>query len=82
MRTIPRFHEDMNVRSDDNINKLKTVEHFLRNKQKPIDPKLSGTETTTSSTEQTFRNFKNDNNATPLKNRNFGTNMNIEYIYK
>lgn len=73
----PRFHEEMSAEIGVNTKKLKTVEHFLRSKQKPIDPSLGGVvETTTESTEQKFRNFQNpsENAATSLKSGSLGTN--------
>lgn len=75
MRPVPRFHEDLSEENDPNANKLKTVEDFLRNKQKPIDPKLGGVDTSVSA-KTTFRDIKNpnDKSVTPLKNGNFGMN--------
>lgn len=68
-RTLPRFHEDLNETNDPNT--MKTVEHFLRSKQKPIDPNLSGVDTTVS----TFRaSNQNGKNVSPLQNGNFGRN--------
>lgn len=71
VRTLPRFHEELNEKNDPN--RMKTVEHFLRSKQKPIDPNLSGVDTTVS----TFRaSNQNDKNVSPLQNGNFGRNNN------
>lgn len=73
---LPRFHEDLNERYDFSAGKLRTVEHFVRNKQKPIDPNLGGSDTTRLSTKPAFRDVKssNDKNMAPLSNANFGTN--------
>lgn len=73
---LPRFHEDWNERNDFSADKLRTVEHFVRSKQKPINPNLGGSETTRLSTKPSFRDMKssNDKNVAPLSNGNFGTN--------
>lgn len=60
---LPRFHEDMNEKSDE---RKQTVEHIVRSKQMPIDPNLSGIDTAIS----TFRD--NEKNSSPGKNENFG----------